>query len=76
MAESTVHYRHIMLYHFCEKHSWADTARRICAVYGPEALTERVVQKWFARFVGGNFDVQDAERSGRPSTVETNVIKV
>ena len=75
MAESTEHYRHIMLYHFHEKLTAAETARKICAVYGPDALKERVVQKWFTRFRAGNFDAKDAERSGRPSTVDDDIIK-
>lgn len=62
MAEENENYRQIMLYHFHENLSAAETARRISAVYGPRALTERTVQKWFTRFRSGNFDLKDAER--------------
>ena len=75
MLESMEHYRHIMLYHFHEKLTAAETARKICTVYGPDALKERLVQKWFTRFRAGNFDLKDAERSGRPSTVDDDIIK-
>lgn len=74
MDDIAEHYRHIVRYHFHEGLNAAKTARRICAVYGPDALKERMVRKWFARFRAGNFSVKDAERSGRPRTVDTDKI--
>ena len=35
-------------------------------MYGEDVLTERQCQNWFAKFRSGNFDVEDAPRSGRP----------
>lgn len=74
MNDTIEHYRHIMRYHFHEGLNAAETFRRICAIYGSDALKERVVQKWFSRFRAGNFDIKDAKRSGRPSSVDTDKI--
>jgi len=50
--------------------------KRICEVYGPDTLKERVVRKWFARFRVGNFSVKDVERLDRLRTVDTDKITI
>lgn len=68
------HYRHIKLYDFYEGLNAAETARRICAVYGSDTLKARMLRKWFACFRTENFSVKNAEWSGRPPTVDTDKI--
>lgn len=41
---------------------------------GENAVSERRIQKWFARFDSGNFDVKDAPRCGRPATEKVDEI--
>ena len=48
-------------------------ANMICAVYGEGA--ERTVRKWFARFKTGDFNLEDQERPGKPSTTDEDQIK-
>jgi len=43
---------------------------KICAVYGEDAVVEKTVRKWFARFKVGDFNLEDQERLGRPSTTD------
>ncbi|EFN85364.1 Histone-lysine N-methyltransferase SETMAR, partial [Harpegnathos saltator] len=43
--------------------------KKLCAVYGNEALKERQCQNWFARFRSGDFSLKN-QRSGR--TVEVD----
>ncbi|XP_018046256.1 PREDICTED: histone-lysine N-methyltransferase SETMAR-like [Atta colombica] len=50
-------------------------ANKICAVYGEGAVSERTVRKWFARFKAGDFNLEDQERPGRPSTTDEDQIK-
>jgi histone-lysine N-methyltransferase SETMAR len=42
-------------------------------VYGEDAVNERTCRKWFARFRVGNFDLDDAPRSGRPVEVDDQI---
>ena len=35
---------------------------------GENAVTDCIVRNWFERFRGGNLDVKDLSRSGRPLT--------
>lgn len=70
-----VHYRHILLYYFKKGKRAADTHKKICRVYGDDALTERVCQKWYAKFRSGDFDVNDAPRSGRPTKINSSNVK-
>jgi len=44
MDDIVERYRYIMRYHFYERLN-AETVRRICEVYGPDALKECVVRK-------------------------------
>ncbi|XP_076302457.1 histone-lysine N-methyltransferase SETMAR-like [Lasioglossum baleicum] len=51
------------------------SANKICAVYGEDAVAERTVPKWFARFEAGNFDLEDQELPGSPSTTDEDTIR-
>lgn len=53
-------------------------ANKICTVYGAYcegAVTERTVRKWFSRFKAGDFNLEDQERPGRPSTTDEDQIR-
>ncbi|XP_076303041.1 histone-lysine N-methyltransferase SETMAR-like [Lasioglossum baleicum] len=50
-------------------------ANKICAAYGKDAVAQRTMRKWFARFKAGNFDLEDRERPGRPSTTDEDMIR-
>ena len=52
----------------CKIHS------RLVAVYGEHVLNAASVRKWCTMFRNGRTDIQDAERSGRPSVI-TNAFK-
>lgn len=66
MSEISEEIRYVMLYYYKKGKNAAKTCRKICTVYGEDAVSERRTQEWFARFRSGNFDVKDARRSGRP----------
>ncbi|CAK9829793.1 Mariner Mos1 transposase [Anthophora retusa] len=42
----------------------------ICSALGENAVTYKTCKKWFQRFRSGNFDFNDAERSGTLKKVE------
>ena len=49
--------------------------KMICAVYGEGAVTDGTCQKWFVKFSGGDFSLDDAPRSGRPVEVDRSQIE-
>ncbi|GFX16067.1 histone-lysine N-methyltransferase SETMAR [Trichonephila clavipes] len=49
--------------------------KKLIDVYGEGVLTIRQCQNWFAKFRSGNFDVEDAPRSGRPAEADKDAIK-
>ncbi|KOX75229.1 Histone-lysine N-methyltransferase SETMAR [Melipona quadrifasciata] len=55
-----------MLHCFKKGNSAKDTAEEIFTVYGSGTTTIRTV---------GNFDMKDEDRSGRPATTDTDIIK-
>ena len=44
------HFRHIMLCYFEKGKNAAEVQKKIYAVYGDGAMTDRMCQKWFAKF--------------------------
>ena len=47
----------------------------ICTVYGEGTVTDRMCQKWFAKFRAGDFSLDDAPQSGRPVGVDSDQIE-
>ncbi|XP_018365216.1 PREDICTED: histone-lysine N-methyltransferase SETMAR-like [Trachymyrmex cornetzi] len=50
------------------------TRKKICAVYWEDAVSDRMCQKWFAKFRSGEMNIEDAPRSGRPVTTDVDQI--
>ncbi|XP_047344122.1 histone-lysine N-methyltransferase SETMAR-like [Vespa velutina] len=75
MDSQKKHLRHVMLHYFKKGNSTKDTREEICTVYGSYTTTIRTVCNWFKKFRAGNFDLKDEERSGRPATTDTDLIK-
>ncbi|XP_046832405.1 histone-lysine N-methyltransferase SETMAR-like [Vespa crabro] len=75
MNSQKKHLRHVMLHCFKKGSSAKDTADEICTVYGSGTTTIRTVRNWFKKFRTGNFDLRDEDRSGRPATTDTDLIK-
>ena len=48
----------------------AEAHRHLQKFYGDAALNETTCRDWFRRFKGGDFDVDDHPREGRPKTFE------
>jgi len=74
MSENKEEVRYILKFYYKKGKNAKQTAKKICDVYGHDALSVRVAQSWFKRFQSGNFDVKDAPRSGRPITKKVNEI--
>ena len=49
--------------------------KKIFAMYGEGSLSDQTCQKWFAKFHAGNFSLDDAPQSGRPTEVDSNQIE-
>ncbi|CAK9824001.1 hypothetical protein ANTRET_LOCUS2239 [Anthophora retusa] len=58
MEEQDVHFRHILLYYFRKGKNASQAQKKLCAVYGNEALKERQCRNWFARFRSGDFSLK------------------
>lgn len=75
MDNQIEHYRHILLFYFRKGKNAVQARKKLSEVYGKGCLTERQCQRWFARFRSGNFNVQDAPHTGRPTTTDDHKIK-
>ncbi|KAJ0179306.1 hypothetical protein K1T71_005018 [Dendrolimus kikuchii] len=72
--ESNEEIRYILKFYYKKGKNATQAAKKICDVYGPNAVSVRVAQIWFKRFQSGNFDIKDARRSGRPVTDKIDAI--
>ena len=75
MEEKKQHFRHIMLYYFKKSKNATQMQKKICAVYGEVAVTDRMCQKWFAKLCGGDFLLDNAAQLGRPVEVDSDQIE-
>jgi len=74
MSEISDKIRYVMPFTTKKGKNAAQTCRKICEVYGADAISELRTQEWFVRFRSGNFDVKDLPRSGRPVTEKVDEI--
>ena len=51
MEENMQHFWHIMLYYFKKGKNTTEIQKKICAVHGEGAETDRTCHKWFAKFL-------------------------
>jgi len=63
-----------MLFYFRKGKNATQTRKKICVVYGEDAISDRMSQKWFAKFYSGEMNIEDALRSGRPVTTDVDQI--
>ena len=69
------HFRHLLLFAFNRGQKASEVTKDICAVYEEDAIAERTVRDWFARFKRGNFDLNDAPRSVRPIKMDQDQLR-
>ena len=64
-----------MLYYFKKGKNTTEMQKKIYAVFGDGAVTDRMCQKWFVKFCAGDFSLDNAPGSGRQVEVDSNQIK-
>jgi len=60
MNENKENIRYILKFYYKKGKNVTQVAKKICDVYGHDAISVRVAQSWLKRFQSGNFDVKDA----------------
>ena len=70
MLPDKLHFRHCMIYEFHSKKNAIQATNSIFLVHNDLALDVGTCQRWFARFISGDFDLNDKDRPGRP--IEAN----
>ncbi|GFW39753.1 histone-lysine N-methyltransferase SETMAR [Trichonephila clavipes] len=74
MESDKQHFRHILLFYDRKGKNAVQARKKLTDVYGGGVLTVRQCQNWFAKFRSGNFDVEDAPRSGRPVEADKDLL--
>lgn len=49
------------------------TKQKICAVYGEDAVIERMCQRWFEKFRAGDTTLEYEKRSDRPAVADEKI---
>lgn len=69
------HLREVLLYFYNVKKSAAESHRLLVEAYGEHAFSDSMCRRWFRQFKEGLFDVEDAEREGRPRKCEDETLQ-
>ncbi|GFX41139.1 histone-lysine N-methyltransferase SETMAR [Trichonephila clavipes] len=67
--------RGVIRFLWVKKLSAADIHRELCAVYGPNIMSEGVVRQWVRFFKDGRTNIHEESRSGRTFVVSADLIK-
>ena len=67
----------VLLRHYWKKGlKAASAAQEICDVEGEDTVSTHMAQRWFKRFSEGNTSVEDQPRSGRPTTIDDEALRL
>lgn len=75
MEVSKLIIRSCLLYDFNRDLSAGESQRSINDAFGAGTVSKATAKDWFARFRGGDFDLDDRPRSGRPSVVDDSLLR-
>lgn len=70
-----MHFRHILLFYFRKGKNASQACNKLRKVYGDKSIKERQCQRWYKKFNEGDFDLNDAPRSGRPTEIDDDELK-
>ena len=74
IEEKKQHFQHIMLYYLKKGKNTTETPKKICAMYGKGAVTEKMCLKWFVKFSAED-TLDDAPWSSRPVEIDSYQIE-
>ena len=72
MEEAVNNQRSIIFFLRKKGQSGADIHKDLKEVFGDSAISKKTVYNWIEKFDAGQLSVEDAPRSGRPSTSVTD----
>ena len=75
MEKNKQPFQHIKLYYFKKGKNATATQKKkekLCAVYGEDAVTDQMCQKWFVKFYTGDFLLDDGPWLGRPVEIDSD----
>jgi [histone H3]-lysine36 N-dimethyltransferase SETMAR len=67
--------RYVLLYLFRKGLTPDAASDEMRGVYGQVGASRSTAQRWFKRFAGGNFSLEDEVRSGRPSAFDDDALR-
>ncbi|KAF3422114.1 hypothetical protein E2986_11272 [Frieseomelitta varia] len=53
-----------------------EACRNLVKVFGEGTVSDRTCVRWFEKFEAGDFDINDKPRSGRPSLIDDDIVKI
>ncbi|GFT87980.1 HTH_48 domain-containing protein [Trichonephila clavipes] len=75
MSVDKVHLRYCILYEFQKEINASVACKNLYAVFGKDIVHFRTCQTWFRNFRSGDLNLQESDRSERPSKTNNDVLR-
>ena len=75
MEENKQHFWDIMLYYFNRGKMKLKCKKKICTLYAEDSVADQMCQKWFVKFLAGDFLLDYAPWLGRAVEVDSDQIE-
>ena len=66
--------RAVIFYEFKLDTKSSETHQKLIKVFGMDCISIRTIKNFYAKFRSGDFDLEDKQRSGRPSDLENDLL--
>lgn len=76
MSDEKKRIRALILNEFKRGQNAAASARNINKIEGPGVVNERTCRRWFIKFAQGDMGLDDQPRSGRPTSIDLESLRV
>ena len=63
------------LWEFIQENGVAETARKICSIYGQDIITNQLARNWFTKFRSGDLSLENKPKPGHSLDINEDALR-